>query len=341
MGKPISIPPSKLGSLELGRGLAALAVVAHHAGQASDAFTSQHFGRWFGAGALGVDFFFVLSGFIIYHVHHRDPRSLNAAQRFLGKRLRRIYVPYLPIALTMIAAYTFFPGISQGNRDWGLFTSLTLLPSGSPPVLSVAWTLVFEMIFYLFFLVFFFTRHFWWLVSAWVTATAIFALYGLADIFNIAPINVILHPLTLEFVAGMIAAMLFSRLPPTAWAIPTLLGLGLAVAYYMTSDADRVFFGLALAPLVLGMALAESHFGYRLPAPALLLGAASYAIYLVHNPLQSLVARVFRDLDNWVLTFTACCLAGMAIGVAYHLLFERPVLKLLSSRSLWRAKNAA
>lgn len=328
---------AKLGSLELGRGLAALAVVAHHAGQASDAFTSQKFGHWFDDGALGVDFFFVLSGFIIYHAHHRDPKSLSAAQRFLGKRLRRIYVPYLPITLALIAAYAFFPGMPQGNRDWSLFTSITLMPSGSPPALSVAWTLVFEMIFYIFFLLFFFTRHFWWLVSMWVTTTVIFALTGLADKFDIALISVMFHPLTLEFVAGMIMAALFSRLPSTAWATPTATGLSLAAVYFTAPKVDRVFFGMALAPLVLGLALAEARFRYRVPAPALLCGAASYAIYLVHNPLQSLVARVFRGLDIWPLTFAACCVAGVAVGVAYHALFERPALQLLTRRSASRA----
>lgn len=161
----------RLSSLELGRGIAALAVVAHHAGQASSAFTTQSHRGWFADGALGVDFFFVLSGFIIYHVHSRDARTANMARRYFGKRLRRIYVPYLPITLALIAAYALLPGISEGNRDWSIFTSLTLLPSGGPPALSVAWTLVFEMTFYIVFLTFYLTCHFWMLVWLWVFAT--------------------------------------------------------------------------------------------------------------------------------------------------------------------------
>lgn len=214
----------KFGSLELGRGIAALAVVAHHAGQASDAFSAAKFGKWLEAGALGVDFFFVLSGFIIYHVHHNDPKTLLAAKSFFTKRVRRIYIPYLPISLALILAYTLFPSLSQGDRDWGLFTSLTLLPSAPPPALSVAWTLVYEMLFYIFFLVFYLSRYFWVAVSIWVAATVINAISGFSNNIETALIKMYFNPLILEFVAGMIAAVLYSRLSPKVWALPTLLG---------------------------------------------------------------------------------------------------------------------
>ena len=78
----------------------------------------------------------------------------------------------------------------------------------------------------------------------------------------------------------------------------------------------------------LGLALAERTFEFRLPRPLLLLGAASYSIYLVHNPVQSLVARLLRGPDLWAVTFLACCLGGLLLGLAYHLLFERPALRL-------------
>ena len=322
----------KLNALELGRALAALAVVAHHAGQASDAFTSGVLGHRFEAGALGVDFFFVLSGFIIFYVHHRDPKNTKSARKYLGRRLRRIYVPYLPIGLLMIVAYTLLPGLSQGNRDWSLFTSLTLLPSGSPPALSVAWTLVYEMIFYIFFLIFFFTRHFWWIVAVWAIIVFTLFITGFSDRITLTPFSVVLNPLILEFVAGMVAALLFTRLSPSAWPFPLVIGLLLTGSFFLTEDADRVFLGLALAPVVLGLALAEVHFAYRVPKEVLLLGGASYSIYLVHNPIQSIVARVASSADHWALTFIASCVTGVAVGIGYHLLFERPALCLLSHR---------
>ncbi|WGT51491.1 acyltransferase family protein [Thioclava nitratireducens] len=322
-------PTPKLNSLEIGRGIAALAVVAHHAGLASSAFTTHGHRTWLSEGWLGVDFFFVLSGFIIYYVHGADARTSQAAQRYFGRRLRRIYVPYLPITLALITAYLVWPGLSEGHRDWSLFTSLTLLPSGSPPALSVAWTLVFEMTFYIMFLTFYLTRHFWLLVCAWAISTLWFNSFGGGGADGVL-LSTLFNPLILEFIAGMLMAALARRLPTEFWFVGLGIGIFACLAYFMIPDVHRVFFGLALAPIVLGLAQAEARFGFRAPKWALLLGSSSYAIYLVHNPLQSLVARAIRRFDSWEMTFIACIVAGVAAGVLYHLLYEKPVLTLIS-----------
>jgi exopolysaccharide production protein ExoZ len=322
----------KLGTLEIGRGLAALAVVAHHAGLSSDAFTSSNYGSMFSFGIYGVDFFFVLSGFIIYHIHQNDPREVGAARRFLSKRIRRIYTPYLPIALALIAAYLLFPGLSQGDRSWGWFTSVTLMPSNSPPALSVAWTLTFEMVFYLFFLSFFVTRYFWQIVLAWVVLVLGVAVFDLHDTISNPILRTVLNPLILEFVAGMVAAHLFGRISPARWWVPLCIGiLGIAV-FALLHDPHRVVLGIALAPLVLGLALFEQRYSFKISNSWALIGASSYAVYLIHNPLQSIIARLFQAYNNWSLTFAACVLISLAAGVFYHLIYERPMLRTLSQK---------
>lgn len=146
-------------SLQVFRGFAALAVVAHHAVISTDAFVGAlppQVDSVLNKGHLGVDFFFILSGFIIMYAHMGDSRSALAVHHYTFKRLVRIFPPYLPLSIGMIVLYTALPGFSaSGSRNFSLISSLLLLPADQPPALSVAWTLVHEMQFYAVFLLFF------------------------------------------------------------------------------------------------------------------------------------------------------------------------------------------
>lgn len=105
-------------SLQVFRGLAAMAVVIHHAAMSTLAFIGPlppFLASAAGYGYLGVDFFFVLSGFIIMHIHQHDACTLLAANRYLHKRFFRIFPPYLPISLSLLALYALFPGVSSAG----------------------------------------------------------------------------------------------------------------------------------------------------------------------------------------------------------------------------------
>ena len=146
-------------SLQVFRGLAAFAVVSHHAVVSTDAFVGivpYSINSILVKGYLGVDFFFVLSGFIIMYTHMNDNQTNSSLLRYILKRVTRIYPPYLPISITLIAFYKLMPELSaSGGREYSLMSSFLLIPSDLPPALPVAWTLIHEMIFYTFFLLFF------------------------------------------------------------------------------------------------------------------------------------------------------------------------------------------
>jgi len=330
-----------LTTLQAGRAIAALAVVMTHANVALEAF-GQRLPVFLAVpssrGYLGVDFFFVLSGFIIAYAHGRDPPGHVAAASYLAKRALRIYVPYLPVAAALIALYLLLPAMSQANRNWGWATSLFLIPSDQPPALSVAWTLVHEVAFYAVFLVFFFTRWFGGIAAAWAGAIVMMRVAGYDPGERNTWAAAFLAPINLEFIAGMGAAWLAARLDGR-WGVPAAAVGAAAAVIVVAVDAHRVFFGLSMAPLVLGLVLIEGQGRLRAPGWLVFLGAASYAIYLVHNPLISLVVRLTQRFGAWEVGLLACVVTAVTLGCTYHVFVEKPALR--AARRLIAGREAA
>lgn len=137
---------SRLDGLQALRGIAAGYVLFHLVpvsglGAASPAL--KELARW---GFSGVDLFFVLSGFVMWHTTH-DESGGAAARRFLQKRFARIYLGYWPwLALTFALFALFAPEALEGKN---LIGSLLLLePDDLRLVVSVAWPLSYELYFY-------------------------------------------------------------------------------------------------------------------------------------------------------------------------------------------------
>jgi exopolysaccharide production protein ExoZ len=147
---------------------------------------------------------------------------------------------------------------------------------------------------------------------------------------DVAVLRYLLSPLNLEFIAGMAAACCYRRLPVRWW--PFAIGIGasavLGLFLSVTPEPNRVWFGIALAPLIVGLAWLERSRNLPPVAWLLLLGDASYAIYLVHDPVVSVFVRVAAMLHVWAPSLVICVVAGTAFGLAYHLGVERPGLRL-------------
>lgn len=322
--------------LQVGRGLAAVGVAISHARLGTSAFVEPVPG-WLMTilekGFLGVDFFFVLSGFIILNSHLDDQPGPRALKSYLFKRVSRIYVPYLPVCAIVISSYLVFPSLSNVNRDWGWWTSIFLVPSSNPPALVAAWTLVHEMLFYSIFVLFFFGKRLF-LIAAIAWTVAIIANPPTTGF--LAPLfSTLLNPINLEFILGMICALFYRKITHFAvasgWAA-LAVGAVIACAYFFIATgegADRLLFGLGASFILLGAVLLEHRVSDRVPGSLVRLGDASYAIYLIHNPLIALTSRAAARIpvaNYWAgsLIFSMICVIGS--GVLFHVFFERPVL---------------
>lgn len=104
-------------------------------------------------GNAGVDLFFVLSGYLIYGILIRRPRPFLA---FMGRRVQRLYPAFLAVFAVYLLLSAVLPSESKlpggaWNNLLYVVENLLLLPGlfPIPSIIAVAWSLSYEMFFYL------------------------------------------------------------------------------------------------------------------------------------------------------------------------------------------------
>ena len=333
--------------LQLFRGIAALMVVLHHSIGSLRFYhkINYPFLNYIGSiGKFGVDFFFVLSGFIITYSAFYKYNEPNSFSNYTKNRLIRIYVPYLPIGIVMLIIYMLLPSFSNGNRAISTLTSLTLIPHGNP-ALSVAWTLSFELCFYLLFSISFFSKKVWnYFVFVWFTSIIILNYTSFSSLqFLENPFFRILFSIyNIEFILGFLLALVIVRKIQLN-LILAFLALVLSFTYFLYCTFNHLYifeFGINLlfsigAFLVIYIAISHYNFKIKSTSLMMLVGNATYSIYLIHNPLQMILIRLFPRITSIVSVIVALVLVlilSCGVGYGYYLVFEKKAIYIIKSK---------
>jgi peptidoglycan/LPS O-acetylase OafA/YrhL len=311
VGDRARVPLDALTSL---RFFAALAVVFYHSGAgfaAQSRFAPRFVENWLDNGWLGVPFFFILSGFILTYAHSEIHFDRTELKSFAVARFSRLYPVYL---LGLLLSAPFVEHF-QLSTDWYQFVLLqTWFPgSGATDWNFVAWTLSVECFFYLIFpatLIFIRSLSNAALVTGLLVTIAVLCLIWL----NMTPQlgdgelswggRLYSSPRPLlrvpEFVYGICLGVLFLRglfLWSGLIAYAALATIVIAAAC-STSDVSQTIALLAFGPLIASLAATSPrHFIKRsLGHPFLvLLGGASYSLYLLQYPLRKIMAVLVPD----------------------------------------------
>ena len=357
--KPVdSIQPIEktvFSTLQAGRAFAVVAVVAFHAHVffiPERLYPGQNVSRVFDMGYAGVEFFFVLSGFIMLLVHRGDIGVPGMARRFAERRINRIIPFYWVVTAAMIALLAVqLPETASELRLGRVLHSLFLIPmpDGEKLLIGAAWTLTHEFLFYGFFAL---------LILSPRLGGAAFALWlGLAALgLPLSyPADTLLSPYNLLFPMGMLAAAAFVRVPPAAAAGLALLGVvafvtvGLLDAYRVTDighTARTLSFGIAATAAVIGLAALEWRGRLRAPRWLSFLGDASYAIYLVHIVALPVITRLMMaaGLNTLLPPFAGYAVlvaSAVAAGSLAHVTVERPLGRAIRNRRTRRQQRRA
>jgi len=327
------------------RAIAATLVVISHV--AAMAEFPKYFGRspGFGyvSGYLGVDLFFVISGFIIVFVALKSPSLMPkiAFREFMRRRLLRI----LPFMWVCVAAYLVLRLMARGPvEDFAPFLRAAVLwPVGSTKP-EMIWTLRHELVFYLVFgLCLLCGRRAWPLLVVWLLAP-LPAAWLWPEIARGEPDLSLraffFSPLHLEFGIGAAIAAAYLR-APQRWRgrLPAQLPLLLAFSALLTwvaaclelermSVLNVLMLGSGAAVL-LTLALRTGSGDGWAGRMGHALGDASYAIYLTHPALVSAMLGLWSRVQpqaNMQLVLLGVTLASVMAGYLAHRLVEKPLL---------------
>lgn len=317
-------------SIQYLRGLAAIAVALSH--------VAGHAGLTFETGAAGVDVFFVISGFIMWTVASRRPTRPGP---FMVDRLTRIAPPYMLLTIAIYLIASNIPGAFPNMRTNLSHMILSALfiphidPSGTAfPQIVPGWTLTYEIFFYLLFAVGLLApvRR-----RAWVCTAAIGLLVGIGLLTHSAwaAVNTYTNPLMMEFAIGLWLGVAWDAkgLPSPRWGGAALLaGLAALVAWEFLSGVQpqgprALVWGVPAMLIVAGALTIEQRRGLRRSRFMLLLGNASYSIYLVN---VFVVAAAWRVLGHVSVAgyLVAAVVASAAGGVVFWHVVERPITRL-------------
>jgi peptidoglycan/LPS O-acetylase OafA/YrhL len=334
-------------SLDGLRGLAILPVIWHHA-------TPRPLAGIAGKGAVGVDLFFALSGFLITSLLLRERRAHGDIRlgAFYARRGLRIFPLYYVVLLGYVALALSLPSTSaMVQHFWrslpyhATYTANWLVDYAVPHdvMFAFSWSLCVE-------------EQFYWL---WPVTLALVPRRSLAALAMACALGLDLLA-EQGALAGLLPPGSFGLRVVTSFAAP--IGFGALVALLL--DAERGFgwgrrligaraaapllagacvallacpvtpywpLSIGLAALVGAVAIRPDHgLSWLLDRPALRwLGTLSYAAYLLHVTALGLIRRVQPEWREqaW-LVFAAGLPLTLLMAWLAHLAIERPLLGL-------------
>ncbi|WP_179136219.1 acyltransferase [Paenibacillus sp. 32352] len=341
--------------IQAARGIAVVLVMLFHASQMANKYFQINFLGVSDMGRSGgYAYFFVLTGFLMYTLYHNHFGRSGIWLSFIVKRFLRIYPLYWIVTLAVIPVYFLVPSFGLGfeTKPSEIIHSLFLIPGPNPPILGVAWSLIYIVFFYAAFSLLFVLKKpaAALLFAVWVAIIGLNSL-GWIHLKDHLWIHFLFDGLHLEFMLGVTIAILTRH-------TRIRNGFGWLAA------------GIAVFPVVWGLRHANPDFSYvntlytigsalvlvgigslKMKAPAWLkplqfLGDASYSILLTSLIGLSITMKLAKaaHLTNWISPSAAaalCFLMALAICCTFYGLIEKPLVQRLRQLLLPKVQPAA
>ncbi len=354
---PTKTPKKQLDLLQVFRGIAAILVLFYHGtGLISLNLKQVFLSNIFIFGYAGVNFFFVLSGFIIFYIHKNDIGKKNKFKDFILKRFTRIYPIYWIILI---------PRLLLGGEGINFLTAITsfvLIPYPRPPIVSVSWTLSYEIFFYFIFsmMILMGLKYLRPLIIIWIVFLFLQSTHLLTLPKNNFLFQFIFSEHNFEFGFGCLAAyvvtkyrvkygMLILTLGITLFSLSSIVNVSTVNAIVtdpllafrtripMEDEYGFIYYGIPSMLILIGSAALDLSRDIKVPSPLIYIGNASYSIYLVHataiNILTLIIAKIHLEqaFQSSISQLVILAIAFLA-GCIFHSYIEQPLLVIFKKR---------
>jgi len=290
-------------------------------------------------GDAGVDLFFVISGFIMVYAAERLYGTAGAPLTFFVHRLIRIVPLYWLVTTLYVFVAWIVPSFGKSYSIDFVIASYFFVPwpqldGVMQPVVGQGWTLNYEMPFYLVFSLALFAPRRAAVLGASLALTAVVAA-GVVFQPSQQILRFLTYPIVIEFVFGMLIGLAYReglRLP--SWAGWTLIIAGLALILgsellHAWVSGRVMLWGVPAALAVAGATLGGVQMSGRSWRGLVLIGEASYALYLTHSiPLRGTLALMrIGGFDMTVFAWPGLVfgtVASVMLAVAVYYTFELP-----------------
>lgn len=355
---PVSTPSSapidrrRFAALDGLRGVAAFGVVIGHAMfTLAKVGTTLHF-------HLAVDFFFMLSGFVVAYAYANRLASGLSWRAFVGIRLKRLY-PLLFLGVNLGFAYALIRGAMDQREALApldaaatLARGLLLIPGANPKVGQGAWPLDVPTwsLFYEFIV-----NLAWAAVAVKLTLARLKAVVaiGLTALvvaaIRFGNLNVGhdeysliggLARVAFSFPMGLLLFELRRRgrlprfsLPPLVLAV--LLTAALVVPTKSLDPWYELVVILGIFPLIVIAGLNAPDPEGPMKSAAALAGEVSYPLYIVHFPVLLLVGGALNTIgfENRIYIAVVGVVAALGAGLAGYWFYDRPMRRLFNAQA--------
>ncbi|NWJ50445.1 MAG: acyltransferase [Bacteroidetes bacterium] len=343
--------------IQLLRGIAALLVCFFHMKALLNTSAMRYGTMLFGSGSIGVQIFFIISGFIMVYTTRKSDGTPHYVKNFLIKRLIRVVPLYYIMVLFWLVVYerslSFF--VEEPLTILKTFCFIPLFNSplgpayGMPP-LKVGWSLNYEVLFYIIFgLSLFLKRYRWTMLLVVFTTLVVFIPLIFKGYVNFIPsVNydfklsyflLLTNPILIFFIVGVLLGLIYnSSFIIKSKVLQIVLVLISLVYFFLLYFRVSLFLNgffismFSSTFLVFSLLLFNKGIGIRVPSFLVYLGDMSYSLYLVHPIViiglpSLLVFLKMGGVFNGKYYFLICTACILLLSVISYELIEKRLLK--------------